>query len=55
MKTDYMIVSTALAYNANIIYSNDAHLNTYAKGLIPVNDVPSIPSIQLNMFDNDNV
>lgn len=55
MKTDHMIVSTALAYNANIIYSNDAHLKTYAKGLILVSDVPQMPNIQSNIFDDDNV
>ena len=52
MKTDFMIVSTALAYNANIIYSNDAHLTTYAKGLIAVNNIPQMPEIQMNIFDN---
>ena len=51
MKADYMIISTALAYNANQIYSHDKHIVQYAKGVIPVVDVPTLPETQTSIFD----
>ena len=50
MKADFMIVATALACNAHQIYSNDAHIVKYGKGLIQVNDVPFLPEKELDLF-----
>ena len=43
MKADFMVVATALAYNANVIYSNDKEVISYSKGLIPANNLPKLP------------
>ncbi len=50
MKTDFMVVATALAYNANVIFSNDKEVISYSKGLIPANNLPKISDQQLDLF-----
>lgn len=42
MKADSMIVATAVAHDATILYSEDEALRTFAAGFIQVQDIPEI-------------
>jgi predicted nucleic acid-binding protein len=44
LKADCMIVATALAQRAEAIYSHDDKLRKFADGVIPVLEVPRMPS-----------
>jgi len=50
LKADVMIIGTAIAYNANIIYSTDARLKTMAEDFITVQGLPD-SNIQLPLLD----
>ncbi len=43
LKVDCQIVATALAYNANVIYSNDSGMKKIGKGLIKVVSLDEVP------------
>lgn len=43
MKIDHLIVATAVARKAEIIYSEDGNLHKFAQGFIEVKGVPIIP------------
>lgn len=45
-KADSMIVATAMAHGATIIYSHDIGMGVFAKGHIEVRELPDLPAKQ---------
>jgi len=43
IKIDRLIVASAVAYKADILYSEDNDIPNFAKGFIPVQKIPNVP------------
>lgn len=52
MKVDYLIVASAMAAGASCIYSTDSHLKSFGNRVIDIKDLPTLPSIQTDLFSD---
>lgn len=50
MKADYMIIATALARQAQCIYSEDRGLKNFAQDYIEIKPLPDLPSVQMKLL-----
>jgi len=50
MKADFMVLATALAYNAHTLYTNDKGLLSIASGYIQACEIPKLPATQMDLF-----
>jgi len=53
LRADAMIVATAIAQNADCIYSHDNWIKTFAKGFIDVKEVPFVPK-EMDIFETNS-
>lgn len=51
MKADFMVLATALAYNADILFTNDNGLLKVSQGYIKADNIPDLPEKQMELFD----